>query len=296
MLGAVVVAAAVIVGVVGAAAYMQASIPSHVVPATLVNAQYDDALHILEPFGWDVEVERVRVDGTVAGQVLESDPAAGEKLKEGKTLKLKVSEGPTLVLPPEGLVGKTQDQAAALLAAVELGVEFVGEERDDVPEGTVTGFADNPVPADGFPKGSTVRLLVAADENPDIPDLVGVPFQDAVDQLESLGLTAEVEGRRPRDGQEPGTVVSTDPQAGTEVDQGSTVKVVVAVDSVEVPDVSRMSLDEARATLEEAGLSVGWVVGSDEGNVLYTAPGAGSEVDLDTEVTLVMGGRGRGRD
>ncbi len=69
------------------------------------------------------------MDGTVAGQVLESDPAAGEKLKEGKTLKLKVSEGPTLVLPPEGLVGKTQDEAAALLAAVELGVEFVARRR-----------------------------------------------------------------------------------------------------------------------------------------------------------------------
>ena len=296
MLGAAVVAVAVVLGVVGSAAYLQASIPEHVVPATLVGAQYDDALKIVEPFRWNVEAKRVRQDGTVAGQVLDSAPAAGAKLREGKKLTLTVSDGPTLVQPPDGLVGATQEQATAALAAVELGVEFVPTDNNDAPEGTVIGFADNGPPPDGFAKGSTVRLLVAKDSQPEIPDLRGVPYQDALDQLEALGLAPRAEGRRPRDGEEPGTVVSTDPEAGTEVEQGTTVKVVVAVDSVPVPPISGMSLDDARSTLEGAGLSVGRVIGDDNGTVLFTAPGAGSEVDVGTDVDLIMAGGRRGRD
>jgi eukaryotic-like serine/threonine-protein kinase len=141
-----------------------------------------------------------------------------------------------------------------------------------------------------------VRLLVASDEDPEIPDLLGVPYQEALEQLESLGLTPEAEGRRPRDGEQPGTVVELDPDPGTEVQLGTTVRVVVAVDSVEVPEVSGMSLDDARATLEQAGLAVGRVIGSDNGNVVFTAPGAGSEVDVGSEVSLIMAGGRRGRD
>jgi serine/threonine-protein kinase len=89
--------------------------------------------------------------------------------------------------------------------------------------------------------------------------------------------------------------VSTDPEAGTEVEQGTTVKVVVAVDSVPVPQISGMSLDDARSTLEGAGLSVGRVIGDDDGTVLFTAPGAGSEVDVGTDVDLIMAGGRRGR-
>jgi serine/threonine-protein kinase len=113
--------------------------------------------------------------------------------------------------------------------------------------------------------------------------------------LEALGLAPETEGRRPRDGEEPGTVVSTDPEAGTEVDQGTAVRVVVAVDSVQVPQISGMSLDDARSTLESQGLSVGRVIGDDNGTVLFTAPGAGSEVDVGTEVAVIMAGGRRGR-
>jgi eukaryotic-like serine/threonine-protein kinase len=295
MLGAAVVALAVVFGVVGAAAYMQASIPSHVVPATLIGMQYDDALKLVEPNGWNVVAERTRQDGTVPGQVLESRPTAGEKLKEGQKLTLVVSDGPTLVQPPDGLEGKTQEEATAMLAAVELGVEFVPQENNDAPEGTVIGFADNGPPAEGFPKGSTVRLLVASDQEPEIPDLVGVPYQEAVDRLVGLGLTPQLEAREPRDDEQPGTVVSTDPEAGTEVEQGETVRVLVAIDKVIVPSVSGMTLDQARATLQANGLDVGRVIGPERGTVVFTAPGTGSEVDVGTEVAVVMSG-GRRRD
>ena len=47
-----------------------------------------------------------------------------------------------------------------------------------------------------------------------------------------------------------------------------------------------------RAEVERAGLTVGNVLGPNRGRVLFTAPGAGSEVDLGTAVTLITRPRG----
>jgi eukaryotic-like serine/threonine-protein kinase len=290
MLSALVVAAAVAFGVVGAAVYMQAQVPSHTVPATLVGAQFDDAVNAVEDFDWEVEAKRVRQDGTQPGQVLASDPAAGEKLKEGSTLTLTVSDGPTLVPVPPNLIGMTEDDARATLQAAELGVSFVPAEAGDAEEGTVIGFADFPgaaPPAEGLPKGTTVKLQIATDDDMEIPDLIGDDYQDAVGVLEDLGLSVEVVGTRPQGDQEPGTVIGLDPEAGTEVEPGASVRVTVAVDRVQVPQVTGMTIEEARAEIEGAGLTVDNVLGPQRGRVLFTAPGAGSEVDLGTGVTLI---------
>jgi serine/threonine-protein kinase len=280
--------------VVGAALDMQAQVPTHTLPATLVRAQFDDAVNAVEDFNWEVEAKRTRQDGTQPGQVLASDPAAGAKLKEGSTLILTVSDGPTLVAVPPNLLGMTEDDARAALQAVELGVSFVPAEAGDAEEGTVIGFADYPgaaPPAEGLPKGTTVKLQIATDQDMEIPDLVGDDYQDAVEVLEQLGLSVQVVGTRPEGDQEPGTVLALDPPPGTEVEPGASVRVTVAVDRVPVPDVRGKTIEEARGEIEGAGLTVNNVLGPQRGRVLFTAPGAGSEVDLGTGVTLITRGR-----
>ena len=291
ILSALVVGAAVAIGIGAAAYYMQAQVPSHTVPATLVGAQFDDAVNAVEPFGWEVEAERTRQDGTQPGQVLASDPAAGEKLKEGRTLTLTVSDGPTLVAVPGNLLGMTEEDARATLEGVGLQAAFVPADGGDAEEGTIIGFADGQPPAEGLPKGTTVKLQVATDDDVDIPDLVGDPYQEAVDELEALGLVVTVVGQRPEEDQEPGTVVRTDPPEGTEVQPGAAVQVVVAVDTVTVPQLTGKSVEEARSELEDMGLSVGNVLGHQRGRVLFTAPGAGAEVDVGTAITLITRGR-----
>jgi serine/threonine-protein kinase len=291
ILSALVVGVAVAVGIGAAAFYMQAQVPSHTVPATLVGAQFDDAVNAVEPFGWEVVAERTRQDGTQPGQVLASDPAAGEKLKEGRTLTLTVSDGPTLVAVPGNLLGMTEEDARATLEGVGLEAAFVPADGGDAEEGTIIGFADGQPPAEGLPKGTTVKLQVATDDDVDIPDLVGDPYQEAVDELEALGLVVTVVGQRPEDDQEPGTVVRTDPGEGTEVQPGAAVQVVVAIDTVAVPQLTGKSIEEARSELEGMGLSVGNVLGPQRGRVLFTAPGAGAEVDVGTAITLITRGR-----
>jgi serine/threonine-protein kinase len=85
----------------------------------------------------------------------------------------------------------------------------------------------------------------------------------------------------------PGTVIRTEPPAGSTLPEGSAVVVVVAQgDTVEVPRVLGRKLDEAREMLERSGLVVGNVSGSDDSRVVGSWPWPGTEVPAGTPVDL----------
>ena len=94
-----------------------------------------------------------------------------------------------------------------------------------------------------------------------IPDLRGQTVQAATDRLEGLGL--EVTQRSVSDPEiEQGLVVGTDPPAGDQVEEGSSVALLVSggEGTVEVPDVVNRLRADAQALIEAAGLEVGQVV------------------------------------
>jgi beta-lactam-binding protein with PASTA domain len=55
-----------------------------------------------------------------------------------------------------------------------------------------------------------------------------------------------------------------------------------------VPSVGGMSLDDATATVEGAGLTVGRVTGPGDGRVLASWPLETTEVDVGSSVDLIM--------
>ena len=152
MLGAAVVIIAVAVGIVGGWLYMQSQIPSHPVPAELVGMQRDALPAAIDDFDWEIRDETTRRDGTQPGQILETEPAAGEMLREGDTLTVLVSEGATLVDVPSDLAGMTGEDAAAALEAAGFVPELVEQPSEEVDEGLVIGFADGD-PGDRGPQG-----------------------------------------------------------------------------------------------------------------------------------------------
>jgi beta-lactam-binding protein with PASTA domain/tRNA A-37 threonylcarbamoyl transferase component Bud32 len=286
MIGAAVVVVAVVVGLVGGWFYTQAQIPSYAVPERLIGMQRDALPTAIEDFHWEIQDEMTRRDGTEPGQILETRPGPGEDLREGATLHVVVSEGPTLVDVPAGLTDMTGDDAAAALEAAELRAELVDTRSAEVAEGDVIGFADG-APGAQLPKGSIVRLEVSVGNRFELPSVRGEPYSEAVAELEAMGLVVDVASGI--DGEvEPGDVIGTEPGATTEVGPGDAITVVVAVDEVKVPKVRGRSLEEATRRIEERGLTVGDVVGSDSGRVVGTWPIEGSEVSSGTSVTLVM--------
>ncbi|MDN5697921.1 MAG: PASTA domain-containing protein, partial [Rubrobacter sp.] len=88
------------------------------------------------------------------------------------------------------------------------------------------GSDDNGAPGDGnggSPGGSTG----GSDEEDvvSVPDVTGRQSEQAVMILQSAGLTAEVRGAFGGEGS--GTVVATDPAAGSTVEEGTTVTLTV---------------------------------------------------------------------
>jgi serine/threonine-protein kinase len=254
----------------------------------LVGAQLDEVPDLIGGNGWDIVTRRDYYDDTEEGEIVRTVPEPGASLREGETLTLHVSLGAPLVPVPQDLVGLSQEDAEARLATAGLAADVQRQPSDDVDAGIVIGLGDDV--ADQAPRGSPVPLIVSSGpDEPEIPDLEGEEYQDAVAELEALGLEVELDFRQARGDREEGEVIRTDPDEGEEVDQGSTVEVVVvAGGEVTVPDVEGASLDDAREALEDRGLTVGMVFGPGDGRVQETVPLIDTEVDSGTAIDLVM--------
>jgi serine/threonine-protein kinase len=132
----------------------------------------------------------------------------------------------------------------------------------------------------------------------EVPSLIGERQRAAEELLREAGLeVGEITKVPPEDEtQVPGTVIDQDPAAGSEVEEGTPVDLVVVgqPELVAVPDIPPGStLEQARAALLEVGLVP---AGPEEqpsteidvGLVIGTVPAAGTEVEPGSEVVIIV--------
>ena len=138
------------------------------------------------------------------------------------------------------------------------------------------------------------RNLLSSNETAQVrvPDVTGFTQDAAVNQLEERGLTAVPETKvsdRPA-----GTVIDQDPAPGELVDRGSDVTITIAKPPRQfaVPNVVGMTVDEAKAALEDANLALGnqqeQESSEPEGTVLAQDPAAGEKVERGTPVNVAV--------
>jgi serine/threonine-protein kinase len=281
---------AVLVGSGGAYAWSEISTPSHEVP-NLRGETEAAARAAAEELGFDVRIENSREDGTEPGTVLSTEPPAGEALDEGATLTLVISLGNTPAPVPTDLVGKTIEEATKILAdAGGFTPDITEVESEEVAAGRVIALGEG-VPEE-LPKGSAVPLVVSKGPKPrEIPaGLAGKTFDEAKAALEAVQLKAKKVDEF-SDDVEKGRVIRTDPGEGATAPRDSEVTVVVSKgpDIVKVPQVRGMTLEEAVAAIERAGLEVGNVHGPAKGDPFATRPEAGTEVRRGTRVDIYLG-------
>jgi serine/threonine-protein kinase len=127
-----------------------------------------------------------------------------------------------------------------------------------------------------------------------IPNLVNVSSERAQDDLAKLDLTAKIVIESSSEITE-GNVIRTDPEAGVSVEEGSTVTVHVSsgVETVVVPKIEGMSLEDATKVLKASGLQLGTVIQKNDkglaaGTVISASETAETEVAPDTVVNLVV--------
>jgi eukaryotic-like serine/threonine-protein kinase len=155
-------------------------------------------------------------------------------------------------------------------------------------------FGQSPRPGQTADEGSTVTINVS--DGPGevaVPSVTGLESQEAQDQLRAAGLKPEVK-QAFSDTVKKGQVIETSPPGGTTVERGTKVTLTVSKgrERVAVPDVTGETEDNARSTLEGAGLRVGKVTqeesDKDPGTVIDQTPAAGKDVTKDTAVDLTV--------
>jgi serine/threonine-protein kinase len=267
--------------------------------------QLNVAIALLQQDGFSVgEVKRVERTAP-ANTVLEQDPAAsppGDKASldcsfltffcSKPEVTLTVSAGPGSGKVP-ATAGLTREEASEKLeeSGFEVKVEQVTSAA--VEEGLV--IHSEPSAGDTVTNGSDVTLVVSRGPKlTKVPVLVGTQRSVAVQQIRGRGLEPSI-GEEESNSPE-GEVISQSPAAGSEVEAGSTVSIVVSSgeQQAQVPNVIGRLRAEAVQAVREAGLSP--TVEEEEtdvagkaGRVIDQFPPPGSELEDGATVTIVVG-------
>src|SRR5918995_1935440 len=158
----------------------------------------------------------------------------------------------------------------------------------DIPIGQV--FDQEPEPGDRIERGNFVTIVVSTGPKKVlVPNVVGRSRDDAVSELTNAGLKANpvgINSLQPVD-----TVLATAPKAGTEVLEGTTVRINYSKGPrpVGVPSVIGMPFESAESTLQGLGFAVTREeVDDDEpaGVVVGQNPAAGTQQDKGSVITL----------
>ena len=278
-----------LLAVLGFLAYLLFRVPTHEVP-DLTGLTLEEAEALIAEYEWDVDVQRERSDEEPdEGQVVRVVPDTGSDLADGEPFLIVVSLGPELRTLPE-LEGAAQGEAETALAELRLRARTTADQFDeDVPSGSVISWSVPSEPSlhvgdEVLPETEVVLVVSKGPAPRTVPELAGATVEDATAELDELRLEA-VEAEREFSNDVPsGEVIAVDPAPGTSVERESTVTLRVSKgpDLVVLPDVTGQTLDQARATLQAAGLQVGGLVGNSAGTVVQMIVG-GSDVEAGDE-------------
>ncbi|GHI06370.1 serine/threonine protein kinase [Streptomyces cellostaticus] len=232
------------------------------------------------------------------GNVCSQDPKPGADVKKGDTINLVVSTGAPKVVVPS-VVGKSFADAEATLGSDKYQFDVVKKEEVS-PEQAGTVLKQDPVLGTEVQKGSKITLTVAkAEEKVTVPgDLVGKSCDDAKAELQNLGLAPNCADTPTNDPNQDGKVISTNPAAGQQLSKNTPIVINVGKaqgqQQTQVPNIQGRKLKDAKAMLQQAGLQVGNITGSQDDNaiVFSSNPGQGSAVQTGSPVDLVTIGQG----
>ncbi len=193
-------------------------------------------------------------------------------------------------VPP--IAGMDTERASAALHDAGFDTTVRDRASDTIPVGGVVGT--DPSAGTRVVKGSTVAVLVS-NGKPKVPQFQPGQDPEQVRQaIRDAGLRPVDGGERPNAAPK-GTVAQLDPEPGTVLPMGAAVEVVRSKGStpVRIPDVRGKTADEARTTLEKAGITVQdtrseFGQGIASGQVTGTDPAAGQNVLSGSTVTLLV--------
>ncbi len=223
-----------------------------------------------------------------AKQIIDVNPPPGTSVRQNSTVALTVSKGVKPIFVPD-LVGMTTAAARKVLQSRGLSLNVAQQtESDTIPANVIA--SQYPQPSSTAAPNSAVNVIVSTGASAiSVPNVVGADVDAAQAALRNAGLTGAVsyavDAANPT-----GKISRQNPDAGTSVKKGTPVTIYLSV-SGSIPDVTGMTLDEAKRVLIASGYQIGNIAYTQEsslqdGQVVRTEPEANSTLKPGESVVL----------
>ena len=231
--------------------------------------------------------------GQPENTVFAQSPLAGQRIEEGATVALTVSQGEIPRIPP--VRGRNRVDATEILRSAGYEV-IVIEGTSQAEAGIVVG--QEPSSNTELALGEAVTITVSTGPGQIfVPDVRGQTLSQAFQTLIGQGFRVG-ERREPSTTVEEGQIIDTDPPHGFPVSAGLEVFVIISDGPplVAIPDVQDLLFDTGKLAIERAGLVIGKVTfepvepgSADVGRILAQTPPPNLEVSAGTLVDVVVG-------
>jgi eukaryotic-like serine/threonine-protein kinase len=228
-----------------------------------------------------------------SGLVVGTTPPRGTVLDKGSRVSVVVSSGPGIVALPN-VNNKKSDQATKILREKGFQPSTETQSSNTVASGLV--ISTNPAAGIEVQVGSPVTVFVSSGpKEVTVPDVTGEAQAPATATLAAAGLKVGVSKREVAE-PAPGTVISQAPAAGTQLQAGGQVTLVVAqaLKQVAAPSVVGQSEAQAISALTAAGFASHTVTRtvtepSKVGTVVQQSPQAGHKLAPGATITIAVG-------
>lgn len=225
--------------------------PEEVAVPNLVGLNVEEAAELLKTRELRLDVDkRVFDDEVPVNHIVSQNPPAARQVKKHRTIYVAVSRGPELVTIPN-VIGLSLREARVALGRVGLTLgEVLQEPHPMIPTGQVVG--QEPAPGQRLTTGVKVDLIVSQGPEPApslvMPDLRGLPVEQAMQDLEVLGL--KIRNTWPEISSKAyGIILDQNPPANTEVSKGEEVDLVYSSGPTGKPP-SETSPTDQQATVD----------------------------------------------
>ena len=268
--------------------------PPKVAVPNVVGQNVDAAETLLKGKGFTVTRTAQTSPDQPANTVISQDPGANTQVAQGSAVKLTFSSGPEKGTVPD-VVGKSTVDASKAITDAGFVVNQTSVENSTAPQGQV--IKQDPAANAQAAKGSTVTIQVSGGPATiKVPPVAGQTEANARSALQQAGFSQILTQQQASDTVQAGSVISTDPAAGTQVATNEPVNLIVSTgsDKVTVPSVQNLSQANAQQALQQVGLKANVqtqnvIDPNQDGVVITQSPSAGSQVAKNSTVTLFVG-------
>ena len=247
----------------------------------------DDAIKALNEVGLGYK-SVIQTSKTVAkDSVISQGTKAGTKVAKNTQIILTISSGPDSVeTSVPSVTGKSEEDATSTLKKAGFDVAVDYDYSDTVAQGNVIKYS----PSGKVAEGSTITIVISRGKQTKsvtVPNVMGMDESSAVMAIEAVGLKADVKGDKG------GKVVNQRYAAGTTLDEGTVVEIVLEDEDkakVTVENLVGKTKDAAVQWITSSGLTysiteVSTGEGTD-GTVIEQSVAAGTKLDKGAQIVL----------